>query len=145
MAVGKENDMVGEGGYLAESELSRRRALLGRRQDWKFHHWSQPVDPYREKFSSGVSRLIKSFDLQQGAGAEPLLGMLASVARVLISLCGLGYSLCGLGNNLWFKNGLCGLGNSLWFKNGLCGLGNSLWFKHGLCGLGNSIWFKNGL
>ena len=111
---------VGEGGCLVRPEHSRRRALLERRQVWKFHHWYQPVDPYGEKFSSGVSRLIKSFDLQQGVGAEPMLGMLASVARVLISLCGIGYSLCGLGYSL------CGLGNYLWFKNGLCGLGNSL-------------------
>ena len=68
MAVGKENDMEGrrggEGECLVQPEFSRKRALLGRRQVWKFHHGYQPVDLYREKFPSGVSRNIKSFDLQ---------------------------------------------------------------------------------
>ena len=34
----------------------------------------------------GSPDLQTSLDLQQGAGAEPLLGMLASVARVLASV-----------------------------------------------------------
>ena len=34
----------------------------------------------------GSPDLQTSFDIQQGAGAEPLLGMLASVARVLASV-----------------------------------------------------------
>ena len=36
-------------------------------------------------FLHGPPESLDSFDLQQGAGAEPLLGMLASVARVLAS------------------------------------------------------------
>ena len=37
-------------------------------------------------FLLGYPGSLDAFDLQQGAGAEPLLGMLASVARVLASV-----------------------------------------------------------
>ena len=56
MAVGKEIDMEGEGECLVQPEVSRKRALLERRQVWKFHHCYQPVDLHREKFTSGLSR-----------------------------------------------------------------------------------------
>ena len=37
-------------------------------------------------FLQGSPGTLEAFDLQQGAGAEPLLGMLASVARGLASV-----------------------------------------------------------
>ena len=86
MAVGKEIDMEGEGECLVQPEVSRKRALLERRQVWKFHHCYQPVNLTERSFLCGSPDLQTSLDIQQGAGAEPLLGMLASVARVLASV-----------------------------------------------------------
>ena len=111
---------IGEGGCLVEPELSRRRALLERRQVWKFHHLYQPVDLHREKFTSGISRSLDLIRHPAGRGCRTSVRH-ASLCGQGIGLCGSGISLCGLGNSLWLKIGLCGSNSDFKVIKGLCG------------------------